>query len=318
MNNERGGVRREAGARINGLASSGADASPLLGPGSQPPEADDGDFVCLPMPEGMLTYAPPVLPEPGDAAGTAAALALLGEVGAALQDWRRDDRPRVFAVTLPDAAGRRFLDQILGEGEVAAVCDGVGDAGAPETARAQESVFAGVWRVQRFDAAGNLRADCIEVGELPSIVIDEAFKSAAPRVGAEEPFPEGVMNAPPLLAEINGRLSEAERRPQASPYGAAHTHVINLSLLPQTEEDLALLNARLGAGRVRILSRGYGNCRIESTGVDTLWWVKYYNSQDALILNTIEMTPAPLAACAAPEDICDSADRLAEILEAVR
>ena len=34
-----------------------------------------------------------------------------------------------------------------------------------------------------------------------------------------------------------------------------------------------------------------------------------------LILNSIEITDVPAVACAAPEDIADTRDRLAEILE---
>jgi hydrogenase-1 operon protein HyaF len=94
--------------------------------------------------------------------------------------------------------------------------------------------------------------------------------------------------------------------------------VINLTLLPQTEQDLAFLDRLLGAGSVTILSRGYGNCRITSTATRYVWWVQYFNSQDANILNTLEVTDVPAVACAAPEDIADSALRLGEILEVYR
>ena len=48
------------------------------------------------------------------------------------------------------------------------------------------------------------------------------------------------MNAPPLLAELNAKIAEYQ------PGGEAH--IINLSLLPQTEQDLAFLEQRLGKG----------------------------------------------------------------------
>ena len=99
--------------------------------------------------------------------------------------------------------------------------------------------------------------------------------------------------------------------------GAA-PHVVNLTLLPQTEDDLGFLDASLGKGRVTILSRGYGNCRITATAVRHVWWVQYFNSQDALVLNTIEVGDVPSVACAAPEDLADSALRLEEILEVYR
>jgi len=71
-------------------------------------------------------------------------------------------------------------------------------------------------------------------------------------------------------------------------------------------------------GRVTVLSRGYGNCRISSTATPGVWWVQYFNSQDRNILNTIEITDVPEVACAAQEDLEDSATRLAEILEIYR
>jgi len=42
-------------------------------------------------------------------------------------------------------------------------------------------------------------------------------------------------------------------------------HVINLTLLPMSMQDIAFLDHHLGTGRVLILSRGYGNCRITNT-----------------------------------------------------
>ena len=68
-------------------------------------------------------------------------------------------------------------------------------------------------------------------------------------------------------------------------------------------------------GPITILSRGYGNCRIGSTNKMNVWWVKFYNSEDKLILNTIEVVDVPGVAIAAPEDIIDSAERLKEILD---
>ena len=92
-------------------------------------------------------------------------------------------------------------------------------------------------------------------------------------------------------------------------------HAINLTLLPCTDEDIEFLTRKLGGGPAVILSRGYGNCRITSTATRNVWWVQYFNSQDKLILNSIEMARVPEVACAAKEDIEDSADRIREILE---
>jgi hydrogenase-1 operon protein HyaF len=43
--------------------------------------------------------------------------------------------------------------------------------------------------------------------------------------------------------------------------------------------------------------------------------VVYYNSQDTVILNAVEVTDMPDVACAAPEDLLDSLERLQEVIE---
>ena len=204
-----------------------------------------------------------------------------------------------------DAANRELVDQVLGEGEVSILFDG------EVRARIQESVLAGVWRVRYTDADGQVTRDSIEVGEIPALVADRAFAGAASRVDQQiDELPQGVLNAPPLLTEVNDKAACLGED--------VANHVINLTLLPQTEQDLAFLSERLGKGSVTVLSRGYGNCRISSTGTRNVWWVQYFNSQDRNILNTLEITAVPEVACAAPEDIRDSASRLHEILEVYR
>jgi hydrogenase-1 operon protein HyaF len=49
--------------------------------------------------------------------------------------------------------------------------------------------------------------------------------------------------------------------------------------------------------------------------VPLCWRVSYFNSQDALILDTVEVTDLPDVACAAPEDLADSHERLADMLQ---
>ncbi len=71
---------------------------------------------------------------------------------------------------------------------------------------------------------------------------------------------------------------------------------------------------KLGIGDTIILSRGYGNSRVSSTGTKNVWWVQYYNSQDSLILNSIEIISVPEVVCAVQENIDDSAERVGEIM----
>jgi hydrogenase-1 operon protein HyaF len=87
-----------------------------------------------------------------------------------------------------------------------------------------------------------------------------------------------------------------------------------LTLLPWTPADAQCLDEILGQGPVTILSRGYGNCRITSTRVPNVWRVRFYNSQDVMILDTIEITAIPEVALAAREDFQDSRERVAEVL----
>jgi hydrogenase-1 operon protein HyaF len=54
---------------------------------------------------------------------------------------------------------------------------------------------------------------------------------------------------------------------------------------------------------------------VSSTGTNNIWWVQFFNSQDVIILNTIEVTNIPNVTCAAQEDVEDSAYRLGEIIE---
>nr|MDJ0833525.1 hydrogenase expression/formation protein [Gammaproteobacteria bacterium] len=146
-----------------------------------------------------------------------------------------------------------------------------------------------------------------EVADVPGLVSEMTFADAVDNIDISQlDIPQDVYNAAPLLTEIHDRLAQ---RPTGS-----EPHIINLSLLPHTEQDLAYLSDQLGIGPIIILSRGYGNCRISSTLTRNVWWVQYFNSQETLILNTLEISPVPEVACASQEDIQDSAQRLQEIL----
>lgn len=282
---------------------SGFNTGGIVGPGSQPGEEDGAELEYMEMPKGMRTYAAPVLPEPEEAHGIERALGVLAEVKAIAAAQRTDQPARVIDVSGLDAENRAFLDQALGDGEVSIV------AGA--TIQAQESVFAGVWRVQEFALTGGVKRDLIEIGAFPAAVLEVAHQATLDGTRSHRgPLPPGVVNAAALATELDDKI--AGHQPGAEAY------VINLSLLPLTEEDVAFLDERLGPGSVTILSRGYGNCRVTSTGTRNAWWVRYYNSRDAVVLNTIEIVDVPSVACAAPEDLADSAQRIGEILEVYR
>ena len=270
-----------------------------LGPGSQP---DDEEPHYLPMPRAMRTFRGPSLPDAEVMAELTPARAVLQRTQAAARVATSAARPGpgTVRIALDGLDGRNLglIDQILGEGEVSAkVATGDGPI------RVQESVFAGIWRVRTFDHSDTCVADAIEVGELPEAVA-RAGCDGRPLPVAPASVPPGAASALALLAEIAEHLRSA-----------ASQHVVNLTLLPFSPEDGDALEQALGRGAVSLLSRGYGNCRISATGVARLWWVQYFNSQDLMILNTLEIADTPEVARAAPQDLEDSALRLGEVLD---
>ncbi len=278
--------------------------SNLVGPGTQPPEDDGAALDYLPMPKAISTYESPRLPDPEALPALGPALALLERLQAALAAYRVGDPSGVLDLSALDQPNRELLEQTLGEGEVSALLSG------PQSGRVQETRLAGVWWVRTIGPHGALELDHLEIADLPGLVRAAAFDGAADQAPLPSPLPAGVMNAPGVLVEVNAQI--AGRRPGELP------HIVNLTLLPQTPEDLACLGATLGTGPVTLLSRGYGNCRVCATGVRNCWRVRHYNSQDQLILDSIEVTETPVAVLAAQEDIDDSAARLAETLESLR
>ncbi|CAG0910239.1 unnamed protein product [Cyprideis torosa] len=273
-----------------------------FGPGSQATNEDEGIDI-LNLPSGMDTFHPPVLPEPEDVAQLTQAKQILEDILAALRTHRVGDAAVVVDLGNTDVDDIELINQAMGEGEVSATLEGA----APMLA--QESVLAGVWRVQHLDANKRLVRDTLEIADAPHFVRHGLQHHGSIDLDFEG-HPAAHSNAPPLLCEIRDQAKTLS--PGDDP------HVINLTLLPLTEDELLLIGSRLGVGEITILSRGYGNCRIGSTLIPNVWWIKYFNSEDKLILNTIEICDVPAVALAAQEDIDDSADRLDEILELYR
>ena len=230
------------------------------------------------------------------------AAALLPEIAAALDGQRSSAPGRLFDLTELGAEDRELIDQVLGEGEVSglvALPDGL-------IAQIQEATMAGLWRVRFQNAEGALVADYLEAASVPEVVKRAAIVNARDvEIGAP---PAGAMNVMPVLVEI------AERSARHTP--GAPSHIVNFSLLPMSPEDMAHLQRQLGAGAVRLSSRGYGTSRVLSTAVRNVWSVQYLNSMDAVILDTLEIGDPPGAICAADEDFRDSAERLREIHDA--
>lgn len=268
-----------------------------FGPGSQP-DAEEANF--LPMPHDMHTFSMPVAHLEADPQTLAAACELLGSLRSRMLETPAGGR-NLPAVDLAGVAPAvvELINQSLGHGEVSILGQGA------RRFRIQETIFAGVWRLQELSPQETLQRDAITAGAIPSVV-QQAADSAAMESVSTPPLRDGMMNAPAILNELQER---------SRAYSAGDlAHVINLSLLPMSEEDLNYLGEALGIGPVTILSRGYGNCRISSTQLAHVWWVQYFNSMDQLILNTLEVVDVPEVAQAAEEDYADSIERLGEWL----
>jgi hydrogenase-1 operon protein HyaF len=267
-----------------------------LGPGSQPVD-EEAEFMRLP--EMLAAFRCPPRPVDVGPAALAEARAFLAELHAAASrhDFGGEHLLTRDVMTLGPAA-LELVNETLGEGEVAAIVE-------EPAVRLQETGFPGFWRVRGFDEDGSLASDVVEVAPVPAVVAEAALLGSRLRL-PQRAVPAGVMNAPSLLTELLA----------ASGRGAgAPVHVVNLTLLPVTPEDTGWLIGALGIGPVTLLSRGYGNCRMTSTALRHTWWVQYFNSMNHLILDTLEVTPVPEAALAAPEDFSESLLRLGEWLE---
>ncbi|KPP85422.1 MAG: hydrogenase expression protein HyaF [Rhodobacteraceae bacterium HLUCCA08] len=267
-----------------------------FGPGSQTPAEDGVELDYMVLPQDMRTYAPH-LPEVEPTPALQPALDLLADMARACARVAAGGDVERIDLSDLDRANRALIAETLGEGEVAMRAFGI-----PAVA-VQESVFAGVWVLS---GAG---LDAVEVGPVPDAARARAFDPRRAGQGGAAPKSPTVVNAPPLLVELQDK--SAGYGPDAAP------HVINLTLLPHTEDDLAWLDAALGQGSVDILSRGYGNCRVTATALPHVWRVQFFNSMDTLILDTFEVTAMPEVALAAPEDLADSGARLHQVLEAI-
>jgi hydrogenase-1 operon protein HyaF len=275
-----------------------------LGAGSAAAADRDLEYMAMPGAEPLRTPIPPE-----DAAPTelSAAAAVVEQLVESMQRHRPGGpgAPR-FSLKAMAPGALRALNESLGQGEVSAVVNGANGGGAW---RVQETAFAGVWRVQLDDARGGLAEDILEAGDMPAVMKDAAARIPRPKLDPAD-LPEGVMNAPSIVEEI-GHHAQRHR-------AGTGTHVVNLSLLPLVPADQEGLASLLGEGPLTILSRGFGNCRINATGVRGVWRVRYFNSMNTLILDTIEIVDFPEAARAAAEDYDDSVERLQELLRWLR
>ena len=213
-----------------------------------------------------------------------------------------DGPPTRYSLRNLDEAGKAAIADILGEGDVWAKV-GVGD----RFWRVVESVLTGVWRLESSTADGTTE-ECIDVGPVPGPVLQAAAELPRATIDIPGQMPPGVMNAPFLLTELQDRSSKYQP--------GAENHVVNFTLLPLTDVDAEVLTQVLGQIPLVIRSGGYGSSRVFATGLRHVWAVQYVNGMGNVILDTLEVGGVPVSVLAAKEDFQDSAERLAEILQA--
>lgn len=228
------------------------------------------------------------------------AVALFSQIADAIEGQKSDAPTQLFRLANLNDLESKLVADVLGEGEVAGVValpDG-------SLAQIQESVLAGIWRVRlETDAT----SEYLEIGAIPEIVRRAAadLTSADFEIGQ---VPEGAMNVLPVLAEIRERAQAW--RP------GIRSQIINFTLLPMSPVDMSFLQDTIRNGPIQLVSRGYGTCRVLSTGIRNVWSVQFFNAMDTIILDTLEVGGVPVVALAADEDFEDSAERLREIIEA--
>lgn len=228
------------------------------------------------------------------------AVALLSKIADAIAGQKADGPTRLFRLANLNDLESKLVADVLGEGEVGGVValpDG-------SLAQIQESVLAGIWRVRLETDASH---EYLEIGAIPEIVKRAAadLTSADFEIGQ---VPEGAMNVLPVLAEIRERAQAW--RP------GIRSQIINFTLLPMSPVDMSFLQDTIRNGPIQLVSRGYGTCRVLSTGIRNVWSVQFFNAMDTIILDTLEVGGVPTVALAADEDFEDSAERLQEIIEA--
>ncbi|MDA9488937.1 hydrogenase expression/formation protein [Bradyrhizobium sp. CCBAU 11361] len=228
------------------------------------------------------------------------AVALLSRIANAIAGQKADAPTQLFRLANLNELESKLIADVLGEGEVGGVValpDG-------SLAQIQESVLAGIWRVRLESDASH---EYLEIGAIPEIVKRAAadLTSADFEIGE---VPGGAMNVLPVLAEIRERA--LAWRP------GIRSQIINFTLLPMSPVDMSFLQDTIRNGPIQLVSRGYGTCRVLSTGIRNVWSVQFFNAMDTIILDTLEVGGVPTVALAADEDFEDSAERLQEIIEA--
>ena len=249
----------------------------------------------LPIPREMNVFSSPALPAELEVKGRGRYW--VNRIASCLEAFSAGKSVEAIDISRLADEESRFLGEILLHGEVSALI-----LGEPEW-QIEETAYVGLWRMRAHDPETNALLDRLVVGEIPDVIQARAASFCQPiTMPHRDAVPIGIINAPHVLTELVAR-SKAFNETGVG-------YVVNLGLLPLTEDEVTWLVRSLGEGPAIILSGGYGICRIRSTRLSATWWVQYYNAADVLILNSLEIATVPSVACACRDDIVESAARI--------
>jgi len=274
----------------------------VVGPGTQPGEEDGMQLDYMKMPNDMSVFHAPIIMD-DNIESYPVVEDLMNQLMSALANFKEGDDAVRFDFATFEEKDIQFINKFLGEGEVAIIFNEEN-----RQLRIQETVLAGVWRIAGHQDGNIIQA--IEVGTVPVAIRNDTFAHANSIITLPKEQPAGTINAPSLLTELSDKSFAYLVGDEA--------HIVNLTLLPQSPEDLDMLGEYLGEGPTVFLSRGYGSCRVTSTNLKHTWWVQYFNSEDKLILNTLEVVDVPVVTQASIEDIRESSGRITEMVESVK
>ena len=144
--------------------------------------------------------------------------------------------------------------------------------------------MAGLWRVRFTDVAGQ--------------AVRRLSRSVEP-AGNRAPRRAGQLPAARLRRAAGGRderhaAAGGNRRPRRrAPAGRAdpHDHLLAAADVAGRHEPFCS-NASAPVA-VRLVSKGYGSCRILSTATRNVWSVQFFNAMDEIVLDTLEIGDAP-------------------------
>lgn len=125
--------------------------------------------------------------------------------------------------------------------------------------------------------------DRLEAGCAPLPLWQAASADTLPDDSLLPPPIEGLMNGLPLAHELLMHVRDPATQP----------HSINLTQLPLSEADRLFLARLCGTGCIQIRTFGYGESRIDATGLRHVWHVRCLDTLKGTLLDSYEVCTLP-------------------------